>query len=314
MPVSLATAGSLTVAGDLCWDGPSPSATVQLLIPGGAYNRTYWDFPYEPDTYSYVRAATGAGYTTLVIDRLGTGTSSHPLGTQLNFEAHAEAAHQVISALRAGQIGPRAFTRVVLVGHSYGSGVVWYEGATYRDVDAFIITGLLHGLTVSGAAAIATYIHPAVLDPKFAGSGVDPSYITTIPGKREPFFYAPGADPNVIATDEATKDTATATEVAEIPPAIFASGKAQQLTAPVLLAVGTKDMVFCGLGGADCSTAESLVAQERPFYGRAPCLDAWLMPGAGHDLNTSPGAPEWFAAAIRWTDRIVGPDGGAPRC
>lgn len=35
---------------------------MQLLVHGSTYNHLYWDFPYQNTYYSYVRAATRAGY------------------------------------------------------------------------------------------------------------------------------------------------------------------------------------------------------------------------------------------------------------
>src|SRR5690242_16002630 len=57
----------------LCSRGPVHKKTIQVLIHGGTYDHNYWDFPVQPETYSYVRELTDAGYATLNIDRLGVG-------------------------------------------------------------------------------------------------------------------------------------------------------------------------------------------------------------------------------------------------
>src|SRR5215470_7676070 len=59
VPVSLAPGAAKTdhISGELCVPaGPTPS-TVQVLVAGATYDRSYWNFPYEPQRYSYVWAA-----------------------------------------------------------------------------------------------------------------------------------------------------------------------------------------------------------------------------------------------------------------
>lgn len=52
-------------------------STIQFLIHGIGFDRSYWDFPINPETgatpntASYVQVAARAGYSTLAIDRLG---------------------------------------------------------------------------------------------------------------------------------------------------------------------------------------------------------------------------------------------------
>src|ERR1044071_4237755 len=52
-----------TVAGRLCV--PTGAKTVQVLIPGGTYDRTYWDVGFEPSTHSFTQAQNKAGFATL---------------------------------------------------------------------------------------------------------------------------------------------------------------------------------------------------------------------------------------------------------
>ena len=41
--------------------------TVMVLMSGSNFNGTYWDFPYEPQTYNFRRAMDAAGYATAVV-------------------------------------------------------------------------------------------------------------------------------------------------------------------------------------------------------------------------------------------------------
>src|SRR5436309_15792146 len=62
----------------LCGAEPLAGRVLHVLISGATYGSVAWDFPYQPERYSYVRALTRAGVATLNVDRLGIGASSHP--------------------------------------------------------------------------------------------------------------------------------------------------------------------------------------------------------------------------------------------
>lgn len=295
------------VAGTLCLPpGPTPSS-VQLLLPGGTYNRTYWDWPQQPN--SYVDAAAQAGHATLNLDRIGTGASSHPPAALLNIYNDAYVVHQVIQAIKAKGIGGPAFPRVVLVGHSLGSSVTWAEASRFHDVDGVIVTGMAHPLLpVSGISApfYAGLTEPAVLEPRLHVA--DPGYLTTWPGTRgSPLLYpAPNTDRGAVATDEKTKDAMATGELATFPLPIV-DGTAQKITVPTLVAAGGKDTIFCGaVGGINCSSSASLLHNEQPRYSAAARLQAYVLPGAGHDMNLHANAQDWFAAANQWADREIG--------
>ena len=49
----------------------SRSQTLLLLAHGATYNSIYWDFPFKPNNYSFVRFMAAQGYPTLLVDRLG---------------------------------------------------------------------------------------------------------------------------------------------------------------------------------------------------------------------------------------------------
>ncbi|WP_051342382.1 alpha/beta fold hydrolase [Pseudonocardia spinosispora] len=313
IPITLTGADAQHIDGTLCRpDGESPK-TVQLLIPGAFYNHGYWDFGFDPGKYSYVRAATKAGYATLAIDRLGTGTSSHPPGALIDNNTSATSVHQVVTALRQGRVDGTRFDRVLEVGHSYGSITAWYEAGTYHDVDAVIISALLHSLSPTGAAVISTSLEPAPADAKFLGKVVDPTYITTRPGARKGFFYRADTDPRVLAYDEQTKDLATTSEVSGFGQSLV-SPMPGDITVPVLVAMGRSDAVFCALGATDCSTPANIVTQERPHYAKAPCLAAWVSQNSAHDLNTAADAPAWFTFAQSWSTKTLPPDGTPAHC
>lgn len=287
------------IAGTACWRNLPTGKPVEILVPGFTYDSTYWNFPYQPDRYSYVAAATLAGYVTFDIDPLGAGASSHPLSALLTGQVYANVLHQVVSYVRATYPA----SRVVTVGHSAGSGQVIEEAADYGDVDGVILTGLLHVPDATDLPFFASF-HPAILDPAFALSGLDPGYLTTQPGTRGSDFYNMSvADPVVIATDESTKSTGSAPLLATGDTA-FLPTTSQAIRVPVLLAVGQNDSSFCDATLAQsCDSSASVLAREASDYSAAACLDAYVLPNSGHDINLHPNAAQWFAYANDWMAR-----------
>jgi pimeloyl-ACP methyl ester carboxylesterase len=311
VPVALAEGQSLqyTIYGELCNPSTGASHTVQLLIPGATYGHVYWDFPYQPQTYSYVRALNAAGYSTFNIDRIGAGLSSHPdlSLVQVTMGTNAFIIHEIVQDLRSGSIGNQQFARVLLVGHSLGSAAVWIEAGTYHDVDGVIITGLAHHMNYVTLASILDSFYPAALDPRFAGAGYGPGYLTTEPGTRgSDFYYQPGADPRVIATDEATKETATDGEASTFAPALVDDISAQ-IIVPVLVVVGQQDSLVCGQLATDCSSAATILQEEGPYYSPQAQLQVAVIPNVGHDLNLHKAASVWFTAATSWAYQYVAP-------
>ena len=297
IPVNIGLGLSVPIAGRLCV--PAGATSIQLLLHGITYGQYYWDLPFQPDTYSYVAAANRAGYATLNIDRLGVGDSFHPSSVLVSLESQVDVAHQVIQALRSGQVGGTAFQKVVLVGHSYGSLISFTTAGRHQNVDALVATGASHRPNVVN---IITRIPtgPAVLDPKFVASGLDIGYVTTRPGARTVFYNTQNTDPAVIALDEQLKQTETVAEqITVLPTFLFNASK--QINIPVLAVNSTDEPFFCnGLLTADCSSKEALIASERPFYGPGVTFDALVVPNAGHNVTLALSAPQTLAAIQHW--------------
>jgi hypothetical protein len=172
VPVSLADIPGASLYGELCVPATRTPSAVQLLVHGATYNRYYSDWPYRPDFYSYVRQMVGAGYATLNIDRLGYGRSTHPMSTSVTLPDGTEALRQVVDKLRSGEIGGRPFSRVIWVGHSLGTLYGWLEASVSQNVDAFVLTGLLHSVKPSWLTLAFQSVVPAPLDASFANTQV----------------------------------------------------------------------------------------------------------------------------------------------
>lgn len=288
-----------TVAGTLCT--PPDANTLQLLVPGGLYNSSYWDIAADPATRSFRRAMNNAGYATLAVDRLGSGHSSVPPSVLLTAITQADAMHQVVQAMRP------QFEKVVIAGHSLGSAIAIIEAATYRDVDAVLVTAMGHHLNALGLAPIAATFVPAALDPAFVGRSLDPGYLTTMPGTRYS-LHNPGPNITVaVSFDEATKDVAAPTELLDAALLGVVTPYTRLVDVPVLTAIASADPTFCGLLATNCGTATSYRNAEAPYYSPQARLEAYVLPGYGHSLNYAPNAPNLHAAVISWADRMVGP-------
>jgi pimeloyl-ACP methyl ester carboxylesterase len=206
--------------------------------------------------------------------------------------------HQLVRAMRA-----RGFRRVVLIGHSSGSGAVTLEAATYHDVDGVVVTGFTHRLATAGLN-VPLSMYPATLDPAFAGLGLDPGYLTTRPGERSTngFYNTAVADPSVIAYDESHKDVVSAVYAAGFPLIINDRSISKKIDVPVLSLVGNYDYGFCDTPA--CPQA----ADEGAAWSPAAQLELHVIPNAGHDihLHGAPFAQAEYGYIRSWLQRHFG--------
>ena len=305
LPVALHAGGTAgeRIAGTLCtpaaW-APGPHE-IDVLTPGGGYNSLYWNWPQDPALYSYTAKTLQAGRATFGYDRIGTGQSSHPFSTAVTFSAETYVLHEIVGWLRSA----RGFSDVNLIGHSYGSAVTVQEAGTYRDANRVVVTSLAH-IPAAGAGLVTSFLsllHPADLDPQFAGEHLDPGYLSSIPHTRGE-LYSSAADPSVIAYDEAHSDVISATALAgfgvayALPPVLNASS---HVRAPVLVLVGQDDWLFCNAPGLlDCSSASALRVTEARYYGSAVSFTDAVIPATGHDIALHPSAGYSFSVINNW--------------
>lgn len=302
VPIRLGTQGGTqsgapdgAIAGTLCV--PPGARTLQLLVAGNTYNRSYWQSDVEPATYGYVRRANSAGYATLAVDRLGTGSSLRPPSGEMTFGNDVSTMHDVVTAVRAGVFGP--FDRVVGVGHSLGSIVVdELAGEHPNDLDALVLTGFSHSINIVNAAGRVATRYAATAD-------ADPFYITAQPGGRDGFYAASAVAPEILAWDDRTRDTANLVEMAGF--AHFQVPNASRgISAPVFVVNGAADPVACGAGSGDCATGEALRDSERPWFGPHADVAAWTVPGLGHAVTLHRNAAVVNATITAWIDDAVG--------
>ncbi|WP_204070026.1 alpha/beta hydrolase, partial [Sphaerisporangium krabiense] len=304
VPVDVA-GRSLTLRGTLCRPaGPVPG-TVQVLLAGATFNQVYWLTPATADARPYVTAMTDAGYAVLALDRPGSGLSDRAPADALTLGSEVEAVHQVVARLRAGAVDGTAYRRVVGVGHSFGASVLITDAARHADLDAVVATGFVHSVGPRLDALNAALV-PAAGDPVLGVTRPPAGYLTTAPGSRAGLFLdASGAAPAMSPVIELTKSTMTTGEQATIAeagdPAISAA-----VRAPVFLAVGEHDDLFCNGLYLQCTDAAAVKAWESWFWAPGAGPATFVLPGAGHALNLHRNAPALFAAVRAWLAGLPG--------
>jgi pimeloyl-ACP methyl ester carboxylesterase len=277
------------IAGTLCRPRKKDRGVLQVLLPGGGYDRNYWMWRGDPRGPSYVEAMNRAGYATFALDRIGTGKSSAPPSSSYAPETQTYTVHQVLRALRPHKI--------VLVGNSLGSTIARMIAVHHpADVDGLILTGESSTPNWPAFEQLGADYVTAAEHPLLARRNLDPGYGVLRPGARRGWFYhEPTAANSVIARDEANPEP----DVFPTDPEFGSVQLNQRIKVPVLVVVGEKDRLICGPGASDCSSSQALLAGERPYY--STDLTALAVPDTGHVLNLHRTAPTFYPHLARWT-------------
>jgi pimeloyl-ACP methyl ester carboxylesterase len=200
---------------------------------------------------------------------------------------------------------------VIWVGHSLGTLYGWLEASVADDVDAFVLTGLLHTVKPSWLTLAVQSAYSANQDPAFSTRGFDSGYLTFKAGTRAPLFYwTPGADPDEIALDERLKDTVSGTEFGAAVP-LFNSAPPQTapsraIRVPTLLVVGQYDRVMCLVPGDPdglVCNEHNVARQEAPYYSDEARLHVLVVRNTGHDLQLHLSAPTTGEAILDWLSK-----------
>jgi hypothetical protein len=93
------------IVGRLVGPAGPPSSAVTVYVHGLGFGAFFWNLAERP-AYDFAARLAAKGETSLVIDRLGYGSSGHPAGMQTCLGAQADVVHQVIGQLRAGAYQP----------------------------------------------------------------------------------------------------------------------------------------------------------------------------------------------------------------
>ncbi|MEO5876343.1 MAG: alpha/beta fold hydrolase [Streptosporangiaceae bacterium] len=289
------------ISGDLYQRAGEAPRLVQVLVPGLTYDRRYWTMPGQ---YNYADHMARAGHAVFVFDRIGTGRSSRPEAEQVTAEVHVAVLHQLVAALRDGRIADQSFDQVVVVGHSYGSGIGLMEATQYQDVDGLIVSGMLHAFT-DLYEEVRGFFHPAADDPILTATAPPVGYLTQRPGLRSRMLeHPPTVEPRMSEYNELIKSTGTLGE-GETLPQTYLPNQSVGVRVPVLLVVGQQDALFCGESVGSCRTSAAVHEYEQEFYSPEAQLETHVIPDCGHSLNLHTGAQAWFDLVVDWIGRKV---------
>ncbi|KAG9239617.1 Alpha/Beta hydrolase protein [Amylocarpus encephaloides] len=253
------------------------SDTLQFLVHGATYTRDYWSGLVPPGdprdaNNSWVNYASEKGYPTLTVDRLGNGKSSHP-DPQLILQAsiQAEIIHRIIQQVRlAASPLRRSFSKVIYVGHSYGS----------------IIGDLV------------TSRHPTSINALLSA----PIIRAVFYSPQNPLTY----HPTLFNFDVDTRGTFS---IGEIITALFSIVPAPMFQGEALVVTGKYDAIFCAPGAgsqvSDCGNATAgPVAETRALFPAAKSFEAVVLEDAGHCWQNHHVAREGFEAVHAWLERV----------
>ncbi|KAJ8612766.1 hypothetical protein MRB53_037237 [Persea americana] len=288
--------GSFDIKATYCTPKDNLAPTeVQLLTHGIGFDREYWDFA---PGYSYVDVAAKHGYATFFYDRLGVGQSqkADPISV-VQAPLQIEIANSIGMALRNGAYSNNKFSKVVGVGHSFGSiistGVTELHPKTF---DATILTGFSVNSTGTAPFTTANNLDIASQNSPQRFGELNNGYLVAnnIISNQYAFFRFPQFDPAVLAAAEASKQTVTFGEFFTLG---GSTGPSANYTAPVAVVNGADDLPFCF---GNCSYPMNLAAAVKPaLYPNvaASNFDSYLAPGTGHGVNlhyTAVAAYEWI--------------------
>ncbi|RFU23978.1 hypothetical protein B7463_g12360, partial [Scytalidium lignicola] len=284
--------------------------TVQLLVHGITYTKSYWSaLDYSPavsnQLYSWVDFAAANGYPTLAFDRPGNGNSTRRDPFQIEqVPMHAAVTNEIVKGLKAGHFVNQKFDKVILVGHSLGSMIANNMAVTYGDfADALVLTGYTRFGTPT--SVIESDPFPAAeFSKKFAS--LNSGYlVTSLESGRELAFFGRNDtfDPKVANIDFQIQDVVGIGELVTAN-----SFEAPDFTGPVAVITGRQDAAFCFVNNTvlgDCGQgANSLPAQVSSFFPNASNFSYFVPENIGHCINLHLKAREAFAFAHSWLQSV----------
>lgn len=270
---------------------------IQVMIPGATYDRRYFDLEVGRGRVSQAIAAARDGWISVAVDRLGTGESSRPAADKLGNRAHAATIHQLVTTLKAIYKD----VPVTLVGHSLGSVIAIEEAATYKDVDAVVVTGFMHHSGVA-QALFNTMVRPAAGDPRFENRPAPKDYLTTQDGLRHLFYWPFNADLGTVEADEVIKQTTTMPEITDFLNEQNNQVYSRKVTVPVLTVVGEHDYFWF-----EPTTRGKAIAEEPGAYPGSPRADVKVVPDAGHNLALQRNADSTTRTIDQWLIQTFSP-------
>jgi pimeloyl-ACP methyl ester carboxylesterase len=252
-----------------------PTSSQQPLLvclPGGTYNRGYFDLPIPG--YSFAQHMIDRGYGLVTFDQLGTGDSTRPtreIGLADQASAVASAVRQLPEV--TGHAGP-----FIGVGHSMGGYVAMLQQHHDRTYLALAILGTTNqwveplGLPPELLAAAATRAGRDALVDQMA-SAIPDRFVEADRTPLLPWFHLPDVPSSVIAEDVRTTST------------VVPSRCAAQSSVPGIVRDEAADIdvpIFLGYGEVDVSPDPR---REVEAFAASHDITLYLLKGSGHCHN-----------------------------
>ncbi|KAL4733972.1 Alpha/beta hydrolase family-domain-containing protein [Aspergillus similis] len=298
---------TFAISAQLCVPRASNKAGIlQIATHGFGFDKRYWDAELHPDKYSYVDAALNAGYSILTYDRLSVGHSDKPDAYEVvQVPVETEILKELAVLARSGALAEKAssirvpsFDKVVLVGHSYGSGLTIAVLATYPSIaDGAVSTGLIPNTQfgVAGQRAFGLEYAPASDPSRFGDRGSGYLVQNTESSLQQIFFKKGFFEPELLKYANGIKETGTAGEFVSFPAALAVP--AAGFKGPILFALAEYDMGTC-LG--DCKGMYDLKTLRDEMFPHAGDVSVHIQPGSGHALTMHVNATGHYEAIFAY--------------
>lgn len=259
------TGEGLTVAASHV-DGGDQDAPLLVGLPGGGYNRHYFDVP----GISMLARAEASGLAAIAVDRPGYGESDPLTVAKDWFPAQAAVIGAAIGD--AWATFGRGRPGVVLLGHSFGATIALRIAAGARDWPLLgVIVNGTSDATTDGMTGFAQRIADL---PALTPMALEPAMVRS-------FFYGPDGtyDPAVFDAAVVSVAPAPAVEIREWafgwPP--DAAAVAAAIDVPVHIRMNGHDAVQ--------DVNEDAAARFAALFTSAPSVDAAIVAASGHNTD-----------------------------
>jgi pimeloyl-ACP methyl ester carboxylesterase len=269
---------------------------VTLYLHDLAFGEFFWSFSAVP-RYDYAAAMARGGHVSVVIDRLGYGSSGHPEGNRTCLGAQADIAHQIIGKLRSGDYAieggesPR-FDRVALAGHSVGGLIANLEAISFDDNDGLVAMSYTPQVTMQAFEQFyaARVVCNAGGEQSFPGGPGGYAYIAQT-GSEFAARAFHSAEPDVREAAAGLRSRDPCGDGASIIDGLVQDVKSlSRVKVPVLLVCGREDAV---------TPSFACPYLKRRYVGSSDVSLAFIR-GAGHALPLERKAPSFRRRVSSW--------------
>ncbi|HEX8744861.1 MAG TPA: alpha/beta hydrolase [Thermoleophilaceae bacterium] len=278
-----------------------PDRSVTVFLHGIEVSSSYFRYRSVPG-YDFQNEMAELGHATIVYDRLGHGDSGLPPAGATCVGAQADVAHQVLDLVRSGDYSAggakgRAFPRVALGGHSFGSYMAEITAMTFRNQDVLVLmTFAAEGIDVALLADRQSRGEAGSCNTSGGHEkkpGGPSGYAYLWPDRdiwgSDTFF---NAEPGIVEeSEERVRERSACGEINSAVPAAFTeTPQYNQITTPVIMIFGRQDQLFPPPAGE----------RHRTFFTGSDDVTFHEIDQAGHTLMLQRSAPEFRQKLSDW--------------